>query len=161
MARSHLFLAGGSFERLAEHGADSPATRDCITRFTQGQCAMLAERVHQITGWKMVVLCQRGAAIHWLNRRDDGALVDAHGAVPFVLRSIIERRHVASDPSWRDWGQRFSMEREDVAEVDLFLNGPWMMAVIPPSDRLATPLPIYDADLDEDCCDDDMSEHPQ
>jgi hypothetical protein len=128
-----------------EHGADPKATESQVQIWAHGQCALLALRMHELSGWPILEL----GIDHFLVLRPDGALVDAYG----VHRpgddqdtshfDKIADRYGARDACWKrgdcdSYGS--TTADEDRSEADEFLETPWMLAVFPMHHRLDSPL---------------------
>lgn len=148
-----IYITGERYEVIADHGGDVEATREQIHRYTTGECMVLATRVFEITGWSIVAIQDGGGLpIHYLNRRPDGTYIDAHGQFPDVIKSLITHRHEVATPIWKRLSDDMllSMDDEMRREVDAFLDGAWMSAVIPAQDRRTTPLRRDEDDDDEE-----------
>ncbi|MEJ1936506.1 hypothetical protein WDZ92_40460 [Nostoc sp. NIES-2111] len=137
------------YEVIADKGGDVETTRAQIDRYTAGECMVLAMRVFEITGWSIVAIRDgEGLAVHYLNRRPDGTYIDAHGQFPEVIKSLITRRHEVAAPIWKTvhYNALLPMNDDTRREVDAFLDGAWMRAVIPMHERRARPLRWDDED---------------
>lgn len=146
-----IYITGERYDVIADHGGDVEATREEINRYTTGECMVLATRVLEITGWSIVAIVDGGGLpIHYLNRRPDGTYIDAHGQFPSVLKSLITDRHDVATPIWKTLSDDMLLPIDDETrcEVDAFLDGAWMSAVIPAQDRRATHLRRQDEDDD-------------
>ncbi|NHN89989.1 hypothetical protein [Acetobacter conturbans] len=144
---------------VEKYGADPQATENEVKIWAHGQCALLAARMHELSGWPILQL----GIDHFLIQRPDGALVDAYGVhVPehekdcSHLDEIVDR-YEAYDAKWKkgDCDSLCSMTPdEDRAEADEFLKTPWMLAVFPKHHRLGVPLSYMAIDdRPDDPCD--------
>jgi len=137
------FILGNNYQIVAQFGDDPKKARGEIEYYTQGACAVLAGRIYTLTGWPVVSLNNpedgHFLSVHYLNKRPDGAYVDAHGVCGTGLYGLIALRHNVAKPQWVISKGSYSLdgEIEDVEEerVAAFLASPWMMAVIPDDAR--------------------------
>ncbi len=60
---------------VAKYGADPSETERDLQIWAHGQCALLAQRMHELSGWPILKL----GVDHFIVQRPDGALVDAYG----------------------------------------------------------------------------------
>ncbi|WP_133032236.1 hypothetical protein [Sphingomonas sp. PP-CE-1G-424] len=138
-------IVGQDYSVVAKHSADPEATERDVQIWAHGQCALLAQRIHELSGWAILEL----GINHFLVQRPDGALVDAYG----VQRPAhdedtsyfeeIADRYDAHGANWKKGNSDSygSMTAdEDRAETDEYLETPWMLAVFPRQHRLALPL---------------------
>lgn len=152
-------IVGQDYSIVAKHGADPEATKRDVQIWAHGQCALLAQRMHELSGWPILEL----GIDHFLVQRPDGALVDAygvhhlkHGEDTSCFQEIAERYN-AHNASWKkgdcdSYGS--TTADEDRADTDEFLKTPWMLAVFPEHHRLDPPLSyIALEDRPDDPCD--------
>lgn len=91
---------------MSETTTITPAERD---RYLNGQCAVLASAIHEITGWQVVVNTDDdGNTGHAMVRRPDGKLIDIT-CEPWTDEALIAEwtSSVVMDVDWtdlRDWG---------------------------------------------------------
>jgi hypothetical protein len=90
-------------------GDDPDAILPLVARFTAAECAVLAGRIFEITGWPIVALedlsGERFLPVHYLNRRSDGRLVDAHGV--WLRKSLCSSKAPRSEaPVYRSARER-------------------------------------------------------
>lgn len=144
---------------VTKYGADPRATECDVRIWAHGQCALLAQRMHELSGWPILML----GIDHFLVQRPDGALVDAYGVHHPVndedtshLEEIADR-YDALSARWKrgDCDSLGSTTAdEDRADTDEFLETPWMLAVFPKRHRLAIPLSYLALeDRPDDPCD--------
>ncbi|WP_308721291.1 hypothetical protein [Komagataeibacter xylinus] len=144
---------------VEKYGADPQATADDVKIWAHGQCALLAVRMHELSGWPILQL----GIDHFLVQRPDGALVDAYGVhVPEDEKDSshfdkITNRYNAYDTCWKK-GNCDSLcsttADEHRADTDEFLETPWMLAVFPKRYRLKVPLSyMASEDRPDDPCD--------
>jgi len=144
---------------VAKYGADPGETERDLRTWAHGQCALLAQRMHELSGWPILKL----GIDHFLVQRPDGALVDAYGVHHLMsdeddshLDKVADR-YEARDARWKrgDCDSLGSMTAsEDRAHADEFLETPWMLAVFPKLHRLVVPLSYMALeDRPDDPCD--------
>ena len=137
------FISGNNYQVVDQFGDDPRTARGEIEYYTQGACAVLAGRIYTLTGWPVVSLKNPDDGhilpVHYVNKRPDGAYVDAHGVCGTGLRCLIAMRHNVANPEWvvsqGSCGLDGENEDEEEERVAAFLASPWMMAVIPDDDR--------------------------
>lgn len=137
------------FSDVANYGADPAEVEGWASRFGHGECAVLAGRMHEWTGWTVWELTTWQ---HFCVRRPDGALVDIYGVFKPEEggEEHIAGRYGCSADRWveRVPARVCLMEADVRAELDQLLSSPWGLAILPANRRLPSPLHYPDLDLE-------------
>ncbi|KJS38131.1 MAG: hypothetical protein VR70_11105 [Rhodospirillaceae bacterium BRH_c57] len=133
-----------SLETVVGRYVPSEAVADVCQQartFAYGECGILAGRLHSITGWGNVFLYDgaggRPLPLHYCVRSPRG-LVDSFGLCPHRLEYMVSSRQGVSSPVWNNsTGDAGFTDQDpgDVARADVFLDTPWMQAVLSASGR--------------------------
>lgn len=150
MCLSTFIQGRDQFDVLASYEADKKKLRLLVRRvkrYAESECAVLAGRLHAITGWPIVALMDRTGThpwpLHYCVKNPQGQFVDSYGACPSVLKGLIFSRYGLTNAQLVDWppGKCFTkLSYSTRRTVNDFLVSPWMLAVVPPAVRLAKPL---------------------
>ena len=126
---------------VEDYGADRQEVAQYLVRYGKGECAPLAARMHEITGWPIFHL---KTWQHFCVQRPDGALVDVYGVFPpeFGFSHIAQRYEMPAS-AWEEETEPSlwcDIEDEDRSDADKFLATAWGLTILPLSVRLAEPL---------------------
>ncbi|WP_035016960.1 hypothetical protein [Caulobacter vibrioides] len=138
MSAKLIFLRPGSpIADFAPFTSNPAALRRLVVRYTQGECAVLATRIRELTGWPIVHLLDppsRVLPLHYANRRPDGGLVDITGRYPRGLDVLATAGHDCASPIWMS-GPSFSLDRNDRRRANTVLDSPWGLYLVRPDER--------------------------
>lgn len=145
------FIQGrGQFGMLASYETDKKKLRLLVRRverYAESECAVLAGRLHAITGWPIVALIDLTGTyplpLHYCVENPQGQFVDSYGVCPPLLKGLIFSRYGLINAHLVHWpqGKVFTKLSPSTRKtVNDFLASPWMLAVVPLAVRLAKPL---------------------
>ncbi|SDM47799.1 hypothetical protein SAMN05216360_102207 [Methylobacterium phyllostachyos] len=133
------------FAGVAALGFDPVEVEALARKWGEGECAALAARMHEWTGWRVLQLGRKGTwPVHWCVERPDRALVDAFGVFPDPIgRSLVAIRCERDVGEWTCCPPESlcaMMDDDDRREIDAALDTAWFEAVFPRASRRDAPI---------------------